>query len=231
MPQRPAVLVSKGGAKAFLRPATLARLARSFRERHHAPLGRILEDGLLAESLGSIRKAAFAPCDVKAERYINCLKLVDHRLDVRLSFLLNDARLFDAVRAITGCPPIKGFLGRVIRHDPGARHYLDWHCDVDAGGPDRLVALRLNLSPRRFQGGDLLFRGAGETEVASAFRRGSPGEAVIFRATKDSFHCNSAVRGTTPKIALSGWFYAVERDGGTIGIPGRTIFSSRTLAG
>lgn len=204
-------------------------MRRRFREEHFVPLPRLLGGELLAGALARLARAAYAPCDVTAERYIDCLKLVDKTIDVGLSFLFNDPALFAAVRAVAGCGPIKGFMGRVIRHDPGKGHYLDWHSDHRAGGPDRLAALRVNLSPRPFRGGHLVFRDARGRSLGGGYRSGVPGDAVLFRAGKDSWHRNTDVLGATPKISLSGWFYAVARGGGSIRMPGRSIYSSRNL--
>jgi 2-oxoglutarate-Fe(II)-dependent oxygenase superfamily protein len=223
------ISLTRGGARISLSPRETARMRREFEERHFTRLGRILDKELLAESLALTRKSPFAPLAAEHERYINGLGPADPRINVSLSFLFNDQDFFQTIRAITGCAPIRGFIGRLIRHDPGAGHYLRWHSDAEAGGPDRLVALRINLSPRTFRGGALLFRGAREKNPRSAFRSGVLGEAVIFRATRDSVHCNTEVRGEASKISFSGWFYAANRGGGSMDIPGKAIFSGKSF--
>src|SRR5258708_5240405 len=47
-----------------------------------------------------------------------------------LHLLLNNQRLFTAIRHITGCAPIGCFAGRAYRSLPASEQRLDWHDDT-----------------------------------------------------------------------------------------------------
>ena len=73
----------------------------------------------------------------------------------RLLLLVNDERMLDVVRSITGCGPIGHFDGRVYRLEPSSDHYDSWHDDL---GDGRLVAMSINLGRQPYEGGALEIR-------------------------------------------------------------------------
>jgi len=80
--------------------------------------------------------------------------LADESLLVILATLLNDRRLFETVRAVTGCDPIACFHPVIYRFDPRPEHHDAWHGDNDG---NRLVAMSINIGGP-FDGGVLQFR-------------------------------------------------------------------------
>jgi hypothetical protein len=119
-----------------------------------------------------------------------------------LDLLFNDAALFEFMRALTGCPPIGCFQGRVYRFVPGAGHHDSWHSDMGLG---RLVALSLNLGPP-FEGGHLQLRMHDETDLVSEIANVGPGDAVVFRLADWLAHRVTPVTGTVSRTAYAGWF-------------------------
>ena len=131
-----------------------------------------------------------------------------------LCFCLQHPEFFAFVEAVTGCPPVKSFGGRLLRLSPGKGHFLDWHRD-DAYDARRLASLSLNLSPKPYAGGVLQFRRPGAPGVTSQVANTVQGDAVLFRAAGETMHRNTALTGTRAKTAFSGWFYS-DRTGGEL---------------
>jgi 2OG-Fe(II) oxygenase superfamily len=120
-----------------------------------------------------------------------------------LWLLLNDDRLFHLVEALTGCPAIGSFQGRVYRFTDSPRHHDDWHDDL---GDNRLVALSVNLSSQAYDGGLLQIRGYPSGEILHEESNTGPGDALIFRIAPELQHRVARVTGNRPKTAFAGWF-------------------------
>ena len=73
-------------------------------------------------------------------------------------------------------------------------------------GDNRLVALSVNLTSERYEGGELQIRDAASGEVTAEVGRTAVGDAVIFRIAERLRHRVSPVRGDVPRIAFAGWF-------------------------
>ena len=157
--------------------------------------GRMLDD--------VVRGVEGAPFDDRGDRGIaRESRMVAPVLLARLIFLANDPDVIDFVRAVTGCPELGRFSGRVYRFLAGAEHFDSWHDDV-AG--DRRVAMSLNVGSGRPEGGDLLLRAKG-SEHATVTRYGDPGDALLFRVAEHLEHQVNPVRGAMPRTAFVGWY-------------------------
>jgi hypothetical protein len=117
--------------------------------------------------------------------------------------LLNDPRLFAAVREVTGCDSIGCFEGRVYRMAPGGEHYDSWHNDLAEG---RMVAMSVNLSREPYAGGVLQMRRRGPKEVFAEVTNVGAGDAILFRLDSELQHRVTPVQGSTSKTAFAGWF-------------------------
>ena len=115
----------------------------------------------------------------------------------------NDSRLFSFVSEVTGCGAIGCFDGRVYRLDPAQGHGDSWHSDV---GDNRLVAMSVNLTPERYEGGVLQIRDEPSGEVTAEVGETALGDAMIFRIAERLRHRVSQVKGDVPRIAFAGWF-------------------------
>jgi hypothetical protein len=120
-----------------------------------------------------------------------------------LEFLLNDPRLFEVMRSITGCGAIGCFRGRVYRLTPSPGHYDSWHDDL---GEQRLLACSINLGRDRFEGGELQIRRADDPEQYVEVANPHAGDAVLFTVDPAYQHRVVAVRGTVARTAYAGWF-------------------------
>jgi hypothetical protein len=120
-----------------------------------------------------------------------------------LELAANDPELLQAVQRLAGCDTIRSFDGRIYRLVPGGDHYDSWHSDA---GPDRLLGLSIDLSPERYEGGELELRRVGSAEPL--FRGAHPraGDAMLFRLSPDLEHRVGPVRGPRPRIVYAGWF-------------------------
>ena len=127
--------------------------------------------------------------------------LADPLLLSKLFVLMNDARLFEVVRAITGCDAIAGFLPVVMRQDP-AEALDSWHGDVDG---NRLVALSINLGDR-FDGGILQLRERATERIVGEGTNAEPNSALLFRISPNLHHRVAPLMGTVPRMVLAGWF-------------------------
>jgi hypothetical protein len=131
-----------------------------------------------------------------------CLR-EDSSMLALLWFLVNDERLFQVLEAVTGCPTIGSFQGRVYRLTNSPGHHDDWHHDlVD----NRLVAMSVNLSSDGYEGGILQIRDGTSREVLHEEPNTGLGDAVIFRLAPGLEHRVTNVSGDRPKTAFAGWF-------------------------
>jgi hypothetical protein len=120
-----------------------------------------------------------------------------------LDFLVNDPRLFEFIRAITACPPIRAFVGRVYRRCPGTDHHDSWHDDL---GRQRMIGMSVNLSADRYDGGTFEIRRFGTDTLIASLPNVGPGDAILFRIADGLEHQVTAVGGAVPKTAFAGWF-------------------------
>lgn len=121
----------------------------------------------------------------------------------RLTFVMNDPKLFAWIDRITACGQIGCFLGRIYRMAANQAHHDSWHSDV---GGHRLVALSLNLSEEPYHGGTLILREGGRPETERRLVNIVPGDAVMFRLHPDLEHWITDVETGPPKTAWAGWF-------------------------
>lgn len=131
------------------------------------------------------------------------LLLYDEVLYGTVVALLHDRALLAAIRAITGCDPIGSFRFRFYRMDGGAGHVDTWHSDNDG---NRMVTLSVNIGDEPFEGGELEIRERATGGILHRVANTRRGDAVLFRIGPDLEHRVNEVRGSTPKLAIAGWF-------------------------
>jgi hypothetical protein len=125
-----------------------------------------------------------------------------------LMFLLTDPRLFELIRAITGCPPIGSFFGRLYRMQPSSDHRDGWHDDLTQ---ERLVAVSINLSPELYEGGLLELRDHATEAMLARVHNTGIGDALLFPIRQGLVHRVTEVGGRAAKTAYAGWFRGGER--------------------
>lgn len=129
--------------------------------------------------------------------------LVDDGLAGRIRFLFNDAALFRAVEALTGCDPIGFFRPTMYKMLARDGHFDSWHDDVDG---NRMVALSVNLTNRPFEGGALQVRNKADRRIVYEVANQGAGDAVLFSISPQLQHKVSPVSGDVTRVVVAGWF-------------------------
>jgi 2OG-Fe(II) oxygenase superfamily len=184
--------------------AERAALAREFDDRHCVRLPQLLHPALLRRLQTRLAGAdAWKP---NVHDLVNGpsteLVFADPITVGLLTAMFHDRVLWNAVARITDCDPIRSFDGRIYRMDAGA-HEDVWH--TDASGT-YMVALSLNLTSGRFEGGELHLRECESKRMHTEIANTGQGDAIMFRIDGSLEHVVTPVTGAVPKIAWAGWF-------------------------
>lgn len=179
----------------------LDALRRRFDERHCIRLEGFVAPGLLRTIHRLLAAAPFY--DRSHDGIGEELCLSPGPLSAGMEFLWNSPALFELVDRLTGCGPFGCFEGRVYRMTPSVGHYDSWHSDV---GQDRRVAMSVNFSTARYEGGVTEFRRAAESEPYHQVANTGFGDAILFRIDPALRHQVTEVTGDEPKTAYAGWF-------------------------
>jgi len=181
-------------------PDALDAMRRSFEAAHVIRLPRFVDTDLLELVRQTVRRAHFSHREDEGFAREACM---DQNSTLGLLFLImNDPKLFDVIRRITGCAPIGSFAGRIYLMRAGEAHHR-WHSDVDG---TRLIGISVNLTEHVFEGGRFELRHAGATNPEWSFTNGAGGDAILFRIAADLQHRVTDVEGDVPRIAFAGWF-------------------------
>lgn len=181
-----------------------ADLKVTFDANHYLHLRDLLAPRLLALVSALVDDGEFV--DRHHDGIGNELCLVPGRATAVLQLLFNDPALRHVAAEIGGHDKVGCFDGRVYRMSPREGHYDSWHSDA---GEDRLIAVSLNLSRERYDGGALEMRRASAKEAEWTVDSEGFGSAVMFRISPTLRHRVNAVTGLIPRTAYAGWFRAV----------------------
>jgi hypothetical protein len=179
-----------------------------FRERHCLLVRQLVDPALLARLLPLVAVAPIherLPGQAKGKIVAREL-CVDPRSIVAQAFtlLFNSATLFRSIEALTGCPPIGNFQGRIYMMRSGAGHYDTWHTDNDG---NRLIGLSCNLSAD-YVGGVFQIRERQTERIVGEIANTVRGDTHIFRIGPELQHRVTPVTGSVTKAAFAGWFRA-----------------------
>jgi hypothetical protein len=181
-------------------PEALDAMRRSFEAAHVIRLPRFVDPELLELVRQTVRRAHFSDREDEGFAREACM---EHNSTLGLLFLvMNDPRLFDVIRRITGCAPIGSFAGRIYLMRAGEAHHR-WHSDVEGS---RLIGISVNLTEREFAGGRFELRHAGATEAEWSAANAGGGDAILFRIADGLQHRVTDVEGDVPRVAFAGWF-------------------------
>jgi 2OG-Fe(II) oxygenase superfamily len=183
----------------------LSSLRRNFERNHWFRLQGLLGKELLHRISGEIDNEEFQT-QTHDTAHTELVMRTGRAADL-LAFLTNDPRLFQLIRAITGCDPISWYAGRIYRMLPGPEHEGNWHDDALEG---RMLAMTLNLGEAPYSGGVLEIREASSKNVVDKVENTGPGDALVFRVDPSLEHRVSAVKGEVPKTAFAGWFLSAQ---------------------
>lgn len=178
----------------------LTRLRDEFGRRHCVLLPGLLDPALAGEIARRVQRSEFYRREHEGVGVEACMEI--NATLAWLLLLVNDERVLEVVRWISGCGPIGHFDGRVYRLDPSTDHYDSWHSDLSQG---RLVAMSINLGRRPYEGGALEIRDRRSGVVATA-KSAHTGDALLFALGEHLEHRVLPVTGEVPRTVFAGWF-------------------------
>lgn len=176
-------------------------MRRMFDEQHALRLPGFLDSDLLAYVHQSIRAASFYQRDHEDIAREACMS--DNPMLAMMCLVMNDTRLFEVIRRVTGCASIRFFNGRIYAFAADANHFDQWHSDtVD----ERRIGISINMTDRLFDGGVFELRHADADVPHWSIANTGPGDAFLFRIGDDLLHRVTPVVGPVPRVAYAGWF-------------------------
>jgi len=196
---QPSLRLTRTGAE--WRETDVEMLRRAFQNQHCIKLAGMIELTLLDHLRRLVAATGFT--EFTHDDLASELLMSDGVCRRTLEFLSNDRRLFDFVRAVSGCAPIRAFFGRVYRRCPNTHHHDSLHTDRSQ---HRIVGMSVNLSAAPHEGGTFQIRGVGMAPIAILHNTG-PGDAIFFRIDPALEHRVTVV-GSKPKTGYAGWFVA-----------------------
>ena len=185
--------------------AELDKMRLVFERDHCLVVQKFLEGPLLRVLQRQIRRASFQPSNLSFGNDLRVQGIPAARV---LQLLLNDHELFRIVQRLTGCRRIQSFRGDVRRATRGTGNSLGWHSDAS---PRRIVAITINLSEERYEGGALQIRDSPSRKIVASVTNAGAGDAVIFRIDPSLEHRNTSVISDEAKTSFSGWFMSGAR--------------------
>lgn len=193
--------MARAGAAFLDDSPELAAARETYARQHGVILRQFLAPDLLELALEEIDREPLVEQDEGG--YGPDLVLPPSRIGSLLYFLANRPEMYDAVRSITGCDPVRGFDGRVARLPAGIGTGYHWHTDAVGG---RLVAVSLNLSRGACEGGRLQIRDRRSRAIVCELENPVPGDATLFRIDPDLEHQVTPVQGSEPRTVFTGWY-------------------------
>jgi hypothetical protein len=182
--------------------AVVKALAVQFAQTHTVRLPQLLDVNLLQLVSARLECARWIPYEhhgIGREVYLS-----DPVALHALHFAVNTGRFIRLVEEITGCHPIIHFLGRFYRIVPATDQGDSWHDDNASG--DRLVGMSINLSPRPYKGGVFRLRKKDSHDILCELPNVNPGDAILFRISRELEHMVTPLEGDEPRTAFAGWF-------------------------
>jgi hypothetical protein len=191
---------SGSGVKFAGSGADLDQLRAAFERQHCVRLPGFLADALSSRLQGYVREGEFSSTPLAGDR--TELSMVAGKAPQLLMLLMNDPRLFELVRSITGCGRIGSCEGNVYRKLPG-EGADSWHGEVFGY---RMIAISLDLSERPYAGGGLEIRDRSSHQVLHRAGDSEPGDAMLVRLAPVLQHRVTGVEGESPRTVYAGRF-------------------------
>ena len=189
-------------------PARLDEWRAEFCERHCLLMRQALDPAVLARLLPLLADAPVherVPGKARGRIIARELSVERSSLVARaFALLFNNSTLFRSIEALTGCPSIGNFQGRIYMMRPDAGHYDTWHTDNDG---NRLIGLSCNLSAE-YVGGVFQIRERQTERIVGEIANTVRGDTHIFRIGPELQHRVTPVTGSVTKAAFAGWFRA-----------------------
>ena len=197
------IALGRSGARA-VRGAEWTAQQEALDRRHCVLLKNFVPPSLLRQVQPLLETRRFVELvhDGSAEMKIASeLKLVDSDPLARLlEFTTNQAPLFEAVEAFTGCDGIQAFVGRGLKMNSG--HFDSWHNDVNGS---RRIGLSIGLQAAPICGGEFQIRHIW-SDAVHTFPTPGFGDALLFRLGRMLYHRVLPIKGAVPRFCYAGWF-------------------------
>lgn len=178
----------------------LDRLRAAFDRQHCVRLPGFLTDSLLKRIQGYVREGRFSGRPLPGDR--TELTMEAGKAPEVLMLLMNDPRLFELVRTITGCGRIGSCEGGVYRMMPSERAD-PWHGEIFG---HRMIAISVDLSEQPYSGGKLEIRDRYSHEMLHGAGASEPGDALLLRLAPFLQRRVTAVEGDYPRTVYAGGF-------------------------
>lgn len=185
----------------------LHRLREEFDRRHSLVLPAFLAPDVLKIIQVKLKDATFFTAEhreTNTERLrAGELRMTPNSTLGALTLLCNDPVLIEYMQQISGFGRIADFVGRIYRFLPGSTHFWPWH---DDDFEHRVIALSVNLSTGKYDGGRTQIRERGTKRIVGDLANTGYGDALMFRIAPYLQHRVAGVVGTVPKTTFAGWF-------------------------
>lgn len=122
-----------------------------------------------------------------------------------LELALRRAPLLRWLERIAGCGPLIRVEGEVAEHRAGSEDYLSWHQDMHK--PGRKLALVIDLSDTRYDGGVFELREKGSKQLLIRHHHEEPGSALLFRIAANLEHRVLPVTSGGPRRVFACGFH------------------------
>ncbi|MGB0522458.1 MAG: 2OG-Fe(II) oxygenase [Flammeovirgaceae bacterium] len=131
---------------------------------------------------------------------------LDNMLYKVLSFYLNNPKLLEVIKSITGLQEIKSFQGRIYKFEESENTFDNWHSDVRTETEERLVGISINLGNMPYEGGVFKLRNRATQQLYTEVKHDQWGACHFFRISPKLEHMVTNVSGTQARIVYAGWF-------------------------
>lgn len=126
------------------------------------------------------------------------------RVGAALWLSLSRPRLLSWLSDVAGCGELRTATGALTRMSAGAGHSLGWHDDL--AEKERRLAVVVNLSTERYEGGVFELREKASGTVLYRHVHEEFGSALMFHVARDLEHRVSPVTSGGPRTVFAGWF-------------------------
>ncbi len=183
-------------------PAVVEAWRSAFAHERAVHVPNMLDPDLGDRLRGLSAEASFIRQDVDG---IGVREIERHdRVGAALWLSLSRPSLLAWLSKVAGCGELRSATGALTRMSAGAGHALGWHDDLTKD--DRRLAIVVNLSTQRYQGGVFELREKASETVLYRHVHAEFGSALIFHVARNLEHCVSPVTGGGPRVVFSGWF-------------------------
>ncbi len=181
----------------------VAHARAAFARSRALVLPDVLEPGLLRSVMAACDRASFASDHVEhlGHREVERPPLAG----TALLLALRRPQLFRWLEAISGCAPITGVEGRIVRTRARAGDELAWHDDLNGPVPRRL-GITIGLGEAPYTGGLFEMRSHPDGQTLIEFKHDSPGTALVFEVSTRCEHRVHPLLSGGPRRLFTGWF-------------------------